>query len=357
MAEVRMIQEAIDHSLDGVVCAAAQFMSFWGRPTPTGIALGALRERAANEALANAEQRLLVLAEAFATEEQGQHSERVTEAKNELVRLAGDAFRAMRDQVDDEAHQSWRAPIAHFDRTWRETDTVELIDRPDFSKDKRVRLMAGLDHMNVTLGTYASFFDALRPFLRNDRPTRIHDLAAGHGGFLLEVANIAKREGLALELVASDIAEEYLEIGRAHAAEAGLPVRFEVQDALDTSNLKEGAYDIVVCTQSLHHFPPGLIALLTHEALRIASRAVVLIDGARSKMNAALIPTLGILRYRDIPFAHDSWVSLRRFFTPEELGLLARMGALATPHQVVHTKARFLPPGHIITVLERPLSR
>jgi len=348
-----MIQQAIDHGLDEFVCAAAQFMSFWGRPTPTGIALASLREHAANEAFMASHTRLIKLAEIFA----GESKAKTERAKEDLVQLANEAFLSMRKQVDHQAQRSWRGPIADFDRTWRETDTVELIDRPNFDKEKRVRLMAGLDHMNVTLGTYASFFDSLRPFLRTDRPTRIHDLAAGHGGFLLEVANIAKREGLQLELVASDIAEEYLEIGRAHAALAGHEIRFEVQDALDTSNLEEGAYDIVVCTQSLHHFPPGLIALLTHEALRIASRAVVLIDGARSKMNAALIPALGILRYRDIPFAHDSWVSLRRFFTPEELGLLARMGALATPHDVVHTKARFLPPGHIVTVLERPLSR
>ena len=348
-----MIQQAIDQGLDEFVCAAAQCMNRWGRPTPTGLALASLRERAANEALEASQARLRKLADVFAKERNAE-----TElAKDNLVQLANEAFISMRKQVDQQARQSWRGPLADFDRTWRETDTVELIDRPNFDKEKRVRLMAGLDHMNVTLGTYASFFDALRPFLRTDRPTRIHDLAAGHGGFLLEVANIAKREGLQLELVASDIAEEYLEIGRAHAALAGHDIRFEVQDALDTSNLEEDAYDIVVCTQSLHHFPPGLIALLTHEALRIASRAVVLIDGARSKMNAALIPTLGILRYRDIPFAHDSWVSLRRFFTPEELGLLARMGALATPDHVVHTKARFLPPGHIVTVLERPLSR
>ena len=346
-----MIQQAIDQRLDELVCAAAQCMSRWGRPTPTAMALGELRESAANEALARVELRLSELAEVFATQEQGQKSEQLTDAKNELVHLANLAFQEMRVQVDHEAHRSWRGPLADFDRSWRETHTIELIDRPNFDKRKRVRLMAGLDHMNVTLGTYASFFDALRPFLRTDRPTRIHDLAAGHGGFLLEVANIAKREGLQLELVASDIAEEYLEMGRAQAAATGLPVRFEVQDALDTSNLAEGAYDIVVCTQSLHHFPPGLIALLTHEVLRIASRAVVLIDGARSKLNAAL----GILRYRDIPFAHDSWVSLRRFFTPEELGLLARIGALAAPHRVVHTKARFLAPGHIVTVLERPL--
>jgi 2-polyprenyl-3-methyl-5-hydroxy-6-metoxy-1,4-benzoquinol methylase len=165
------------------------------------------------------------------------------------------------------------------------------------------------------------------------------------------VAHLAKQEGLELDLVASDIADEYLEIGRRHAEERDLPVRFAVQDALDTTNLGKDAFDLVVCTQSLHHFPPGLVAVLTHEALRFASRAVVLIDGARSKSSAALIRLLGVLRYRDLPFAHDSWISLRKFFAPEELGLLARAGALATSGAERTVEARFLPPGHVAVVL------
>ena len=339
----------LDRAVDRGVAGAARLISTIGRPTPTTAALAAARARAADRALATRERALRSLAETFSSESRGDSRE-VTSAKNELSRLAAEALFDMRRAVDAEA-SGLRAPIGALDRLWRETSTVELIDRPDFDQGDRVRLMTHLDEMNVTLGAYASFLDVLRPHLAPDRPTRILDLAAGHGGFLLEVAHLAQREGLALELVASDIADEYLEIGRRHAGERGLPVEFVVQDALDTTNLAANAFDLVVCTQSLHHFPPGLVAVLTHEALRIASRAVVLIDGARSKTNAALIPLLGVLRYRDLPFAHDSWVSLRKFFAPEELGLLARAGALATSGKERSVEARFLPPGHLAVVL------
>lgn len=339
----------LDARLDRWVGGAARAVSRWGRPTPTGLALAALRKDAANRAFDAKHLALRELAAIFADERPGDHPE-ITDAKNRLARLGADALAAMRREVDERA-RGWRAPIATLDRAWRSSSTVELIDRPDFAERKRVRLMAHLDEMNVTLGAYASFLDVLRPFLRSDRPTRVLDLAAGHGGFLLEVARLAGEEGLALELVASDIAEEYLAIGRAHAEERGLPVRFVVQDALDTTNLERGAYDVVVCTQSLHHFPPGLVSVLTHEALRIASSAVVLIDGARSKTNGPLISLLGVLRYRDLPFAHDSWVSLRKFFAPEELGLLARIGAAASPGAPARVTSRFLPPGHLATLV------
>lgn len=339
----------LDRAVDRGVARASRLISAIGRPTLTTASLAGARARAADRALEARASELRALASRFAGEARGDAPE-ITDAKNELARLAAEALADMRREVDREA-VGVRAPLGALDRLWRETSTVELIDRPDFDQVDRVRLMTHLDEMNVTLGAYASFLDVLRPHLAPDRPTRILDLAAGHGGFLLEVAHLARREGLALELVASDIADEYLAIGRRHAEERGLPVEFVVQDALDTTNLAANAFDLVVCTQSLHHFPPGLVAVLTHEALRIASRAVVLIDGARSKTNAALIPLLGVVRYRDLPFAHDSWVSLRKFFAPEELGLLARAGALATAGSAHRAQARFLPPGHLAVVL------
>ncbi len=341
----------LDRGLDLGITWAARAVSRWSRPSPTGLALASARDDAADGALERAGAELAALGAIFGAESAGDHLE-ATAAKNRLAELAEAALADMRARVEARARTSWRAPLARLDRLWRDTSTVELIDRPDFPEEKRVRLMAHLDEMNVTLGAYASFLDVLRPFFRPDRPTRILDLAAGHGGFLLEVARLARDEGLQLELVASDIAPEYLELGRLNARKRGLAVDFVVQDALDTTNLAQGSFDLVVCTQSLHHFPPGLVAVLVHEALRIASGAVVLIDGARSKVNAALVPTLGIVRYRDLPFAHDSWVSLRKFFSPEELGLLARCGVLASPGPERTVTSRFLPPGHLAVVVE-----
>jgi len=341
----------LDRGLDRGLVLAAQAASSWARPSPTGLALASERDDAATHALEPRRAELAVLAAMFADEGAGDRTEAAA-AKNQLAVLAEAALGDMRSRVEARTAASWRAPLARLDRLWRDTSTVELIDRPDFAEKKRVRLMAHLDEMNISLGAYASFLDVLRPFFRTDRPTRILDLAAGHGGFLLEVARLAEDEGLSLELVASDIAPEYLDLGRVNARKRGLPVDFVVQDALDTTNLAKGSFDLVVCTQSLHHFPPGLVAVLVHEALRIASRAVILIDVARSKLIAAFVPAVGVFRYRDLPFAHDSWVSLRKFFSPEELGLLARCGVLASPGPKRTVTSRFLPPGHLAVVVE-----
>ncbi len=342
----------LDRLVDQGVTWASRLVSAVGRPTLTTAALAELRRRAAASALEARRPALAALSVQFqAARAAAAPTEALREPKQRLTQLATEALADMRAEVDRRA-RGLRGPLGQLDRLWRETHTVELIDRPGFSRERRVRLMTHLDELNVTLGVYEAFLGVLSPFFSATRPTRILDLAAGHGGFLLHVADLTKGGPHALELVASDLVSEYLEIGRAHAERRGLAVDFRVQDALDTSNLSANSFDLLVCTQSLHHFPPGLIAVLTHEALRIASRAVVLIDGTRSKTNAAVIPTLGLVRYRDLPFTHDAWVSLRKFFVPEELELLARVGAMSTGHPPQSVSSRFLPPGHLAVVLE-----
>ena len=49
------------------------------------------------------------------------------------------------------------------------------------------------------------------------------------------------------------------------------------------------------------------------------------------------------MRYLDRDFAHDAWVSYRRFYTPEELGLIARLGPEADG-----VEAKWMRPAHCL---------
>ncbi|MDQ3032676.1 MAG: methyltransferase domain-containing protein [Myxococcota bacterium] len=270
-------------------------------------------------------------------------------ARRSLADLAERAITTMRAEMRAEAVRRGMVDriAADLDARFADTLEAEWMDDPAFDPIARVRVLGHLDHLNTMVGSYVAFFDALRPLLRTDGvPTRVLDLASGHGGFALAVARIARQEGIALEIRATDLKPEYLALGEARARTEGLAASFAVQDALDLSNLEEGAFDIVVCTQSLHHFPAGLVAVLASEASRIAARGVVLIDGYRSRTHAALIGSLGLLRFGDVVFAHDTWVSFRRFFAPEELGLLARLGPNG-----VSAEARWAPPVHCVVVI------
>jgi ubiquinone/menaquinone biosynthesis C-methylase UbiE len=268
------------------------------------------------------------------------------EARRELAAVAADALCDMRARVRAQARQAGAvtALAALVDRRWADTDEGEYLDDPALDPRVRTSIMANLDATNEALDSYERFLEALAPLLRADgRPTRVLDLAAGHGGFALAAARLARRRGLALRFTASDLVREYLDLGAEVAAREGLEVEFAVQDALDLSGLAPGAYDIVVCTQSLHHFPPGLVAVMFAEAARVAGRGVVFVDGCRSVLSGIGLAIFGSLRFRNPAFVHDAWVSARRFFVPEELELLARVGPWGDG-----VESSWVEPGHCL---------
>lgn len=327
--------------LDGPVGAIARGITRGRLSSPSVVGLASLRAVAAERAWRACEGEAAALGDGLRRGEPA--------ARAALASLGERALARMRAELRAEAGRRgiFHAVAADLDARFADTDETEWLDDPDFDREARVRVLEHLDRLNGVVGSYDAFFGALRPFLRRDgAPTRLLDLAAGHGGFALAAARIARREGIALAPCATDLKREYLDLGAAIAAREGLDVAFEVQDALDLSNLAPGAFDVVICTQSLHHFPPGLVAVLASEASRIAGRGVVLIDGYRSRVHAALIGSLGLVRFRDVVFAHDTWVSFRRFFVAEELGLLMRLGPRGARADV-----RWAPPAHCVGII------
>ena len=299
--------------------------------------LGHARSQAVTAVCQEHEQAIVALAPRL---EQGERAARV-----ELDRLAEHAFASMRSRVGHLAQRAnWLVSCsATLDAWWCDAREPEYLDDPALDANKRVGIVSRLDGLNAMLGSYPLFFEYLVPLLGSDRHTRVLDLAAGHGGFALAAAALAERRGRTLELVATDIKREYLELGARRARSAGLDVHFMVQDALDLSNLQTGEYDVVTCTQSLHHFRPGQVAVMFAEAARVARRGVLFIDGARSALHAVGVVGLGLLAYRDSAFAHDALISFRRFFVPEELELLARLSPWGARASV-----RWIPPAHCL---------
>ena len=268
-------------------------------------------------------------------------------------RVAAEAYGALAERALDEMRREVRARaralgaaehvMASLHARLGDTDEKEYLDDSALDRAMRVRLLASLDSFNTIVGNYRAFFRAIEPLLVPGRPTRVLDLAAGHGGFALEAMRIARARGVALEMTATDLMPEYLSLGEEAARREGLGVRFAVQDALDLSNLRPGEFDVVMCTQSLHHFPAAMTARIFREAARVAGRGVVLIDGCRSVVQGLLAPVFGVFRYRDRAFAHDAWISCRRFYVPEELGLVA---GLAEPEGAFESS--WMRPAHCL---------
>jgi SAM-dependent methyltransferase len=204
----------------------------------------------------------------------------------------------------------------------------EVMDDPSFPQDVRAEALDVLDRLNEAAGSYQAFLGLLMPLVEageraGRRPVRVHDVAAGHGGFAIYLGRLLG-ERVALE--ASDVAAEYLALGEARAAALGIPVGFRVVDALAPKALR-GA-DVVTCTQSLHHFTPGMVARLIGEAAREARVGALLVDGERSWLTWGVLTPVAALYGRTYAFVHDAAVSVRRMFYEEELGLLAGLAPM-----------------------------
>ena len=266
----------------------------------------------------------------------------------DLAHVADEALADLRARSLAESSPLPRA-LAWLDSRWHAPEKAELLDDPQLDPALRTRIMAQLDHVNVTLGNYRAFLDAIVPLCRADGPTTILDLAAGHGGFAIAATELAAQRGLDLRFTATDLKQEYLDMGAAEAARRGVSVQFAVQDALDLRNLDPGSFDVVISTQSLHHFPAGLVAVMFRAAATAAGRGVVFVDGCRSALTGLGLAAWGLAHDRDWRvFSHDAWTSCRRFFVPAELEVLCRLGSWGEDADV-----RWMPPGHLCARLTR----
>ena len=268
-----------------------------------------------------------------------------TSARDELAALAEEALLEMRADVALRARSAGarEAALACCDGWWGDCDADEIMDDSSIDLALRNDILAALDSLNGVIGSYERFFETLVPLARPGSVTRVLDLAAGHGGFVRAAANIARKLGLNLQFTASDLKSEYLELGTGLAERERLPVEFVTQDALDLSNISAGNYDIITCTQSLHHFPPGLVTLMFATATRAAARGVVFIDTCRSPLSGAALAIYGTVQTRNSAWVHDAWVSMRKSMVPEELELLARIGRPSD-----HLESTWIQPGHCL---------
>lgn len=226
-----------------------------------------------------------------------------------------------------------------LDRAVRCRD-VEHMDATDTPGAKKEAMVRALDRMNGLTMSYPHQIGLLLPLLRElsarrQSPVRVLELAAGSGGLALALAEHGRINGLDLEITASDIVPEAMEAGRKRAAELGLEVGFRVVNAFDFDGAGDGGFDLVVVSQSLHHFTPGQLALMIDAAYRHGASAFVGIDGLRSPLLLAGVPLVASLQ--GMPeFTGDGFTSARKLYSGIELDIIA---AIATGREAARVTA------------------
>lgn len=336
----------LDPILDPLTLRATRAVQRALRGPPLRAEHARSRERALSEVLAEYVPRAALLGPAVRRRDAAAIARFEALIERALNDLRGDAER--------------RVSVTRFERAAHAVDRVvhrdqaEWLDDPTFDPRLRLRTLERLDRMNEAIGAYDAFFAAIEPAIARahaagvERPTVV-DLASGHAMFAVALAlRFGAREGR-VRVIVTDFAPEYLELGRARAVSLAMrddAITFRQQDALDLSNLE--AADVVTCTQTLHRFPPAMVSRLYAEASAVARYGAVLVDGERNPFAVALITGIAVAIGRgSIPFLHDSFVSMRRMYTEQELALFAHLAPRTEEEPPRNIERGWLSPGHI----------
>ncbi|ABL64565.1 class I SAM-dependent methyltransferase [Chlorobium phaeobacteroides] len=224
-----------------------------------------------------------------------------------------------------------------LDRALRSSET-ENMDNENLSGDEKLTLVKALDRQNEMMGLYNRYPAIILPLAeeiarKENRSIRLLELASGSGGLALALAHAAKIKNIPLSVTGSDIVPAYQDEANRLADEKQLPVTFRIINAFDMDRSITEPFDLVVISQSLHHFTPGQLAMIIAQAGKQASTLFIGIDGYRDPLLMAGVPLTASLQ--GIPsFTLDGFISARKFYSNIELDIIAGIAKGRGSHSV-----------------------
>ncbi len=202
-------------------------------------------------------------------------------------------------------------------------DAAELLDGDDLDPAElatNLRDIRTANRFGGGISTVLRHLPELVCRVPRGRPVEILDLATGSGDIPQAILEWTARNGRPLRLTVSDRSPAML--GAARQTLAGHNgVTFSLYDARAIP-LPDGAFDIVLCSLSLHHFAPPEAVQVLREMDRLSRTGFIVNDLRRCATGyfAAWLASRAVTRNRLTQ--HDAPLSIRRAYTPRELGML-----------------------------------
>jgi len=202
----------------------------------------------------------------------------------------------------------------------------EILDDPDVDDRLRARSLADVARSNTIFGGARAVQSELESALgaMSAREISLLDVGTGIGDIPAQVKETWRARGLEITAFGIDISPCLLHDAR----EGGLiPI---CADALALP-IASKSVDIVICSQTLHHFESANAIAVLRELDRVARARVIVSDIRRSWLAAAGIWLASYpLGFHPVS-RHDGVVSVLRGFTPDELRQLVQRATRQTP--------------------------
>lgn len=206
------------------------------------------------------------------------------------------------------------------------------MDQPSLDPRELNAALADLARLNRLFGGWRVVQRSLNALIPagSPIPVKILDVGTGSGDIPVHIALWAQETGRSMRITAVDRNPRSLAIGKGRAHEAHLSIQF-VQADVKALPFRSGQFDIVLASQFLHHFAIPEASGILRCFGELARRAVIISDLQRNRFSLTLT-YLGTRLFTRSPIVHhDSLVSIRRGFLPEELEAIAREAGYPSP--------------------------
>ena len=218
----------------------------------------------------------------------------------------------------------------------RLTGSTERMDDPDLEASELLQALGTLARINRFFGGTQIVLRHL-PWLCDgcSAPIRILDVGTGSADIPRAIVRWARRRGQSVAIMALERHPATMAV--AARASADYPeIRLLRGNALDLP-FPPQSFDVVLASQILHHMGATESVRLLGELWRVARRGILVHDLRRGRWPHAVTWVALHALSRSRVIRHDGPVSIRRGFTPAELGDLAGAAGWKTPHVMRHT--------------------
>ncbi|MEW5981221.1 MAG: methyltransferase domain-containing protein [Acidobacteriota bacterium] len=229
----------------------------------------------------------------------------------------------------------------------------ELMDDPALDPAEHRRALDALGWASVVSLTAPSIWPAIHELAAvvTGRPIRVLDVACGGGHLVVALAGLARRDGLAIDLIGCDVSAVAVDYARALARRSGHErVRFVQADAFSGDELAlDGSgepgsigFDAVISSLFLHHLDDDAVVAMLARMRRAARLLVVASDLRRTKLGFAYAWVGCRVLGRSRVFRVDGALSVRAAFTMEEVRRLADAAGLDRARVIARWPQRLL---------------
>jgi SAM-dependent methyltransferase len=217
---------------------------------------------------------------------------------------------------------------------------VEYLDAPGVDPRLVRRSLADVALANALFGGTRAVLLELRDILPELRTAAtLLDVGSGVGDIAARARELARREQIELSLVTIDMAETLAVASRARTGNA-------VRGDATALPFADRSVDIVMCSQTLHHFDDATATRVLRELDRVARVRVIVSDLRRSWFAAAGLWLASFpLGFHPVS-RHDGVVSIMRGYTRDELQRLVRSSIGRAPNVKQHMGWRVTATWH-----------